>query len=237
MPSMRDRVLAALEAGGAGTADEVARRFGVGGPVSVIAGVLESLLATHSVVQTRGGRYYLPGNREGTGQPNAEESSPAEFSRASFRGASVCIGDLLIEPDQTFTNAGLARAFGCATRGGMRRSLRTNTLVLITHVSRSREKQPYSDQWIGDTLMYTGMGLYGNQSLTHGQNATLAKSGSNGVMCVLLERPVEGSYRFIGRVRLAGDPVRSEQPDAAGAMREVWMFPLQLADAHTPHRG
>jgi len=217
-------------AGGAGNAAEIARRFGVGGSVSVVSGALESLLATQRVAQTRGGRYYLPGHREGTGQPSVDDSAPSEFSPAVHLGASIRIGDALIEPDQTFSNDGLARTFGCSTRGGMRRSLRTNTLLLITHVSRDRETQPYSDVWIGDTLMYTGMGLYGDQSLTHSQNATLAKSRSNGIVCLLFERPVEGSYRFIGRVHLAGAPVAAEQPDAAGLMRGVWMFPLKLVD-------
>lgn len=41
-----------------------------------------------------------------------------------------------------------------SSQGGMRRSKRINTLVLVSN----RVVSTYSDDWDGDTLLYTGMG-------------------------------------------------------------------------------
>ena len=66
---------------------------------------------------------------------------------------SINVGDVI-------DNARLQEVFGCSPQGGMRRALKTNTLVLISnHV-----KSIYEDRWIGNTLHYTGMGLLGDQS-------------------------------------------------------------------------
>lgn len=66
-----------------------------------------------------------------------------------------------IEIGEVIDNNRLREVFKCSTQGGMRRSLDTNTLVLVSnHV-----KSIYGDRWIGDTLHYTGMGLVGDQYL------------------------------------------------------------------------
>jgi len=55
---------------------------------------------------------------------------------------------------QVINNEHLCAVFKCSTQGGMRRSLTTNSLVLVSnHVASI-----YDDRWIGDTFHYTGMG-------------------------------------------------------------------------------
>lgn len=81
-----------------------------------------------------------------------------------------------LKPGTVLDNAGLCEYFGCSPQGGVRRSLKTNTLVIISNHVESI----YEDRWIGDELHYTGMGQVGDQELKS-QNKTLAESHSNGV--------------------------------------------------------
>lgn len=64
----------------------------------------------------------------------------------------MTIDDLTIGME--ISNDTLCEIFGCSPQGGMRRSKRTNTLVLVSN----RVVSTYSDDWDGDTLLYTGMG-------------------------------------------------------------------------------
>ncbi len=64
---------------------------------------------------------------------------------------SFSIGD-------TVTNEDIRLAFQCGNMGGMRRSHKTNTLVIIS----DHTKGLYEDKWIGDELHYTGMGKSGD---------------------------------------------------------------------------
>lgn len=123
---------------------------------------------------------------------------------------------------QVVENEAIKTIYQCAFMGGMRRSRRTNTLVLIADHTRG----PYFDNWMGNTLHYTGMGKFGDQDIEYKQNKTLAESDHNGVELHLFEvlRPKEYTYR--GRVVLAGKPYTAIQPDEDGADRTVWIFPL-----------
>ena len=85
------------------------------------------------------------------------------------------IKNLKIETE--YTNQEIVEIFKCSKQGGMRRSKRTNTLTLISDLT----KEPYTDWWEGDVLHYTGMGLKGDQSLDYKQNKTLNESDVNGV--------------------------------------------------------
>ncbi len=87
-----------------------------------------------------------------------------------------------LKPGTVLDNAGLCEYFGCSPQGGMRRSLKTNTLVIISNHVESI----YEDRWIGDELHYTGMGQVGDQELKS-QNKTLAESHTNGVSVHLFE--------------------------------------------------
>lgn len=125
----------------------------------------------------------------------------------------------------TITNAELARIFKCATQGGMRRSHRTNSLVVIS----DHTKHIHQDRWVSDdVLLYTGMGLEGNQSIDYRQNKTLHESPANSVTPYLFEVYDPRSYMFRGEVKLAGQPFEECQPDINGKPRTVWMFPLQV---------
>lgn len=129
-----------------------------------------------------------------------------------------------IDQGQVLNNAQLCEIFKCSSNGGMRRSHKTNTLVIVcNHV-----KSIYDDRWINDTFYYTGMGLNGNQSLTYAQNKTLAESNSNGVEVHLLEVEKEKEYIYQGQVTLAGSPTQEMQLDASDNERQVFIFPLKL---------
>jgi 5-methylcytosine-specific restriction protein A len=130
----------------------------------------------------------------------------------------------------TLTNDRLCEMFQCSPQGGMRRSLKTNTLVLISnHVD-----SVYHDRWIDGVLHYTGMGQKGDQSLDFMQNKTLAQSGSTDVAVHLFEVHVDGIYTYVGIVQLAGKPYNEMQPDADGVMRTVWVFPLSVLQGEVP---
>ena len=132
---------------------------------------------------------------------------------------SINVGDVI-------DNARLQEVFGCSPQGGMRRALKTNTLVLISnHV-----KSIYEDRWMGNTLHYTGMGLLGDQSLNAAQNKTLNESNINAVGVHLFEVFVDKKYTYQGQVDLAGTPYPEPQPDQDGNIRNVWVFPLQLRE-------
>ena len=85
--------------------------------------------------------------------------------------------EISLKPGDTLNNEQLQTYFKCSPQGGMRRSLKTNSLVLISDHTKSF----YVDTWVDDIFLYTGMGLTGNQSLTFHQNKTLDESKNNGV--------------------------------------------------------
>jgi len=127
---------------------------------------------------------------------------------------------------QIVDNNQLCEIFKCSPQGGMRRSLSTNSLVIVSnHVASI-----YDDRWIDGIFHYTGMGQNGDQSLNASQNKTLAQSQSNGVQIFLFEVDKEGEYRYQGAVELAASPYQEIQPDQAKKDRIVWVFPLRLRD-------
>ena len=122
----------------------------------------------------------------------------------------------------TVDNETLRNEFRCSTQGGMRRSLITNTLVLIS------KKGLYDDRWNGDIFYYTGMGQLGDQSLDYKQNKTLAESKFNGVEVHLFEGLENRRYTYRGIVELAGEPFKEKQRDKNGTVRAVYVFPLRM---------
>ena len=135
-----------------------------------------------------------------------------------------------LEVGGKLTNDRLCEIFQCSPQGGMRRSLKTNTLVLVSnHVD-----SVYHDRWIDGVLHYTGMGQKGDQSLEFMQNKTLAQSGSTDVGLHLFEVHVDGIYTYVGTVRLSGSPYTEVQPDVDGSRRTVWVFPLSVSEGAVP---
>lgn len=129
-----------------------------------------------------------------------------------------------------YSNNDITENFLCSTQGGMRRSKKTNTLILVAnHV-----KSIFDDRWDGDTMYYTGMGLKGEQSLDFMQNKTLAQSNNNGVGVHFFEVFKDGVYTYQGEVVLADKPFQEKQDDEDGNSRNVWIFPLKRKDGSTP---
>ncbi|MCW3989821.1 MAG: HNH endonuclease [Candidatus Bathyarchaeota archaeon] len=129
-----------------------------------------------------------------------------------------------IKPGDIITNQGLTNIFKCSPQGGMRRSLKTNTLVIVSDKTTSF----YDDVWKRDILHYTGMGQKGNQSVDFMQNKTLAYSGSNGVAVHLFEVFTPRKYLYRGRVKLVEKPYQAPQKDYEGVTRQVWLFPVRI---------
>lgn len=125
--------------------------------------------------------------------------------------------------DGTYNHSDIVEAFECGNMGGMRRSKKTNTLMLIC----DHTKGLYDDMWHGDVLHYTGMGKVGDQVLQGNQNKTLYESEHNGIHVHLFEvlRPAEYIYR--GEVKLVEKPYQKNQNDDNGRPRKVWMFPIK----------
>lgn len=136
-------------------------------------------------------------------------------------------GEYMFNPElrigEIITNADIVSTFKCGNMGGMRRSKKTNTLVLISDYTKGL----YHDKWIGDVLHYTGMGKIGNQDIDWAQNATLANSKHNGVDVHLFEVMDSGKYIYCGRVELVSAPYIDIQIDENGTRRNVWIFPIQ----------
>ncbi|MDO5292361.1 MAG: HNH endonuclease [bacterium] len=127
------------------------------------------------------------------------------------------------EIGQIVSNAEIVSRFACGNMGGMRRSHRTNTLVIVSDYTKGL----YHDKWINGVLHYTGMGKTGNQDIQWSQNATLAKSSTNGVGVHLFEVMDPGEYIYCGRVMLVEEPYKEIQLGEEGKEREVWMFPVR----------
>ena len=130
----------------------------------------------------------------------------------------------------TIDNDALHKVFQCSLLGPMRRSLSTNSLVLIA----DHTKPGCEDKWIGKVFHFTGTGAIGEQGPGSRQNNTLAKSRENGVGLYLFEVFYEASYVYIGEVELMDNPYRSRQVDSEKKMRDVQVFPLQLKSHKNP---
>ena len=124
------------------------------------------------------------------------------------------------------TNEGLCEIFKCGPQGGMRKSNRTNSLILIS----DHTKMLYDDRWLGDVLHYTGMGLKGDQSISFAQNKTLAESETNRVDIHLFEVFRPKQYTYSGRIELEEAPYWDTQEDIDGNLRKVIIFPIKLKD-------
>lgn len=131
-----------------------------------------------------------------------------------------------INPGDVVGNQQISTLFGCGTQGGMRKSNKTNTLVIIS----DQTKPFYKDEWRGDVLHYTGMGITGDQKIDYAQNKTLAESTTNGVEVHLFEVTSPGKYTYKGIVELADKPYEKQQKDKDGKERKVVIFPVKIKE-------
>lgn len=130
----------------------------------------------------------------------------------------------MLKKDQVLSNNELMAIFKCSNTGGMRRSKKTNSLVIVCDHTKSF----YQDKWKNGILHYTGMGLKGDQSLSFMQNKTLAESKTNGVEIHLFEVFETSKYTYKGEVSLSAEPYQDRQTDIDNQDRNVWIFPLKL---------
>ncbi len=133
-------------------------------------------------------------------------------------------------PGLNLNNDDLIRYFLCRPQGEMRRSNRTNTLVIVS----SHVASIYDDRWVDDVLHYTGMGQVSPQSLEFNQNRTLNESTTNGVAVHLFEVFSARAFTYIGEVVLADTPYQETQLDMKNQERPVWVFPLRLKSGAIP---
>jgi len=129
-----------------------------------------------------------------------------------------------INQGDILSNKKLSEHFKCGNMGGMRRSHKTNTLVIVS----DHTKGLYDDKWYGNELRYTGMGTKGDQSLYFSQNKTLLNHKTNGVAVHLFEVYERGKYVYQGEVTLSDKPYQEPQFDIENKSRQVWMFPVSL---------
>ena len=151
------------------------------------------------------------------GAPVHNETTPTEFH-------------VPLKPGDSVDNDTLRAIFHVSPQGGMRRSLTTNSLVLISDHTKSM----YEDKWVNNFFHYTGMGLTGKQSLSFQQNKTLVESKTNVVNLYLFEVFEEGNYVYMGEVELSDKPYLSRQPDIEKNPRDVYIFPLKLKGNKRP---
>ena len=129
---------------------------------------------------------------------------------------------------EELTNEELCAVFKCGSQGGLRKSSRTNTLILVSDQTQSQDRNPYQDKWIDGVLHYTGMGLKGDQKLNFMQNKTLANLEKLDIKAYLFEKLVSRKYTFRGEVVLAGKIYTETQEDNEGNKRNVLKFPLKI---------
>jgi 5-methylcytosine-specific restriction protein A len=135
-----------------------------------------------------------------------------------------------VRPGDVIDNDTLRTVFRCSSQGAVRRSQKTNSLVLIA----DHTKPACDDKWIGITFHFTGMGLTGD-GLSFNQNKTLCESNEKGTGLFLFEVFKEGDYTYIGEAELADNPYLSRQTDREKTLRDVTVFPLKLrGNGHPP---
>lgn len=132
--------------------------------------------------------------------------------------------DPVLKIGQVVTNDVIKDIFKCGNMGGMRKSNKTNTLVVVT----DHTKGLYDDRWEGDILHYTGMGKNGDQNINFAQNRTLNESSTNGVEVFLFEVIKKNEYTYLGPIFLCDVPYQEEQLGEDGRQRKVWVFPVKL---------
>jgi len=119
-------------------------------------------------------------------------------------------------------NKDIAELFLCSNQGGVRKSKKTNTIVLIAKFDNCS----YKHRKDGDITYFTGMGKNGNQQMKR-QNKSILMAKEEGFNLHLFEVYEEKTYIYAGEVELVEKPVIEQQNDDSGSLRDVFMFPLK----------
>lgn len=123
---------------------------------------------------------------------------------------------------QIYTRDDLISAFKGSFMRGMNYCSKTNTLVLISKHTTSRI---YGDEFVNDSLIYTGEGLIGDQKY-NGANKRLEESVESKLPVHLFIVRESGKYIYYGLVRKCGESYYDYEEDINGEVRKVIKFPL-----------
>lgn len=129
---------------------------------------------------------------------------------------------------EVITNKMLYTTFRCSCEGGVRYSSALHLLVLVSNFVDPRHR---GGTWSDNILYYMGSGKFGNQDINKGTNKRLLASLEEALPVYYFEVHTQGQYTYRGKVYSAGKPFQRLEPDANGAARKVWIFPLQLGSA------
>ena len=153
------------------------------------------------------------------------------FDRAPSRDA-FADGVTSLKKGETITNERLREIFRCSSQGAIRRSLKTDSIILVSDHTRPG----CNDKWIGRTFHFTGMGFSGEQGLSFNQNKALCEADEKGTGLYLFEIFSSDQYTYAGEVRFADNPYLSRQADNMKNVRDVTVFPLMIIDSnHSLH--
>ncbi|MBZ4684242.1 MAG: hypothetical protein PWP46_2206 [Fusobacteriaceae bacterium] len=129
---------------------------------------------------------------------------------------------MFLELNQEVTNKEIAEIFQCSNQGGIRKSNKTKTIVIIAKFLDCS----YKHKKDGDMLYFVGIGKKGDQQLTR-QNKSLYNAEKEGYSIHCFELYEENKYIYKGEMTLAKEIFTEEQIDDNGKMREVLIFPLK----------
>lgn len=127
---------------------------------------------------------------------------------------------------EKISHGDLVKIFQCGNMGGMLPSKKTNTLVIISDLTKGL----YKDKWVGDTIHYVGTGQKGDQELCGNpgyKNGLIYNSESNNIQIHFFEVKKKTEYIYQGIVKLADLPYQDIQRDINNDFRNVWVFPLR----------
>ena len=119
-------------------------------------------------------------------------------------------------------NKEIADFFKVTNQGGIRKSLKTKSIVVIAKFTDCSYKHSKKE----DILYFVGMGKKGNQQLTR-QNKALFDAKKEGFAIHVFEMYEEGNYTYKGIHEISGDLLNEKQLDDNGEERDVIIFPLE----------
>lgn len=134
-----------------------------------------------------------------------------------------------------FSNDQISETFKVGTMRGIRYAVTAEKPALAVFVTGTGDNteadHPYQDRWEEDTLLYTGEGLEGDQTLTAG-NLALRRNRELDFPLYGFQKLAPHRYRYLGRFRVE-EVIEEEQPDKHGQPRRVYVFRMRRAGKPT----
>lgn len=152
--------------------------------------------------------------------PKVEAAFMAQLPQARKPAAKPTVasaqGSFGLTVDATYSNAEINQHFNGQTTGRIRRAKQALVLIAAADDAQNADGQ----------FMFSGVGRFGDQSLTKAPNKTLAQA-KDLALHVFAPAP-HRAYRYLGQAQLSAAPIAVTQADRDGVERQVWQFPLQL---------